>query len=353
MAAARDLLRRAPGRRRRARGRRQAADERAPEDGDLARRSSRTARPRTTSSSRTAPSRAIGAPHGRGADSGRRDDRDRHLAARQRVCLLGRHDPDVRRRRRSRTRSPNGTASASEALDRALAEIRPGVTGKALYDAACDIFEAAGYPTQRTKADGETLASGFFHSLGHGVGLEVHEAPLLGHGRTRAARRRRRPRGRARPLPRGLRRLPARGSRARDRGRRREADRLPVRARRREHDSDQSDRHPASSRSGATRRRREFAAQANAQPEIYDEDFEAFWEREGRERVTWFEPFTKLSSGSGRTRSGSSAASSTSPTTASTGTSRPGAATRIAFHWEGEPAGRPPRDHLRRPARAR
>ena len=38
----------------------------------------------------------------------------------------------------------------------------------------------------------------------------------------------------------------------------------------------------------------EFAAQANAQPEIYDEDFEAFWEREGRERVTWFEPFSEL-----------------------------------------------------------
>src|SRR5262249_12600353 len=38
----------------------------------------------------------------------------------------------------------------------------------------------------------------------------------------------------------------------------------------------------------------EFAARANAQPGIYDEDFEAFWEREGRERVTWFEPFTTL-----------------------------------------------------------
>jgi acetyl-CoA synthetase len=38
----------------------------------------------------------------------------------------------------------------------------------------------------------------------------------------------------------------------------------------------------------------EFAAQANAQPSIYDESFEAFWEREGRERVGWFEPFTKL-----------------------------------------------------------
>src|SRR2546429_6638076 len=38
----------------------------------------------------------------------------------------------------------------------------------------------------------------------------------------------------------------------------------------------------------------EFAAQANAQPEIYDQELEAFWEREGRERVTWFEPFTQV-----------------------------------------------------------
>jgi acetyl-CoA synthetase len=38
----------------------------------------------------------------------------------------------------------------------------------------------------------------------------------------------------------------------------------------------------------------EFAAQANAQAEIYDRDFEEFWETEGRERVTWFEPFDRL-----------------------------------------------------------
>src|ERR671935_259540 len=38
----------------------------------------------------------------------------------------------------------------------------------------------------------------------------------------------------------------------------------------------------------------EFAAQANAQPEIYEREFEEFWETEGRERVTWFEPFQKL-----------------------------------------------------------
>ena len=35
----------------------------------------------------------------------------------------------------------------------------------------------------------------------------------------------------------------------------------------------------------------EFAAQANAQPDIYERDPEEFWSTEGRERVTWFEDF--------------------------------------------------------------
>src|ERR671939_390920 len=38
----------------------------------------------------------------------------------------------------------------------------------------------------------------------------------------------------------------------------------------------------------------DFARQANAKPDIYDRDWEEFWETEGRERLTWFEPFTKL-----------------------------------------------------------
>jgi acetyl-CoA synthetase len=37
----------------------------------------------------------------------------------------------------------------------------------------------------------------------------------------------------------------------------------------------------------------EFAAHANAQPEIYERPFEEFW-REGCERVNWFEPFEGL-----------------------------------------------------------
>jgi len=67
-----------------------------------------------------------------------------------------------------------------EALDRANAEIRPGVAGRAVFDGTCDIFEAAGELTLRTKQPGEPLADGFFHNLGHGVGLEVHEEPGLG-----------------------------------------------------------------------------------------------------------------------------------------------------------------------------
>ena len=67
-----------------------------------------------------------------------------------------------------------------EALDRALADIRAGVTGRAVFDGTCDIFEAAGYTTPRNKEAGKPLEQGFIHSLGHGVGLEVHEEPSLG-----------------------------------------------------------------------------------------------------------------------------------------------------------------------------
>src|SRR2546421_10708384 len=38
----------------------------------------------------------------------------------------------------------------------------------------------------------------------------------------------------------------------------------------------------------------DFAAQANAKPNIYELGFEEFWEREGRERVSWFQDFDEL-----------------------------------------------------------
>jgi Xaa-Pro aminopeptidase len=70
------------------------------------------------------------------------------------------------------------TRLVRQALTEAEAAVRPGITGRELYDATCDLFEAAGWATQRTVA--EAGPDGFQHSLGHGVGLEVHEPPPLG-----------------------------------------------------------------------------------------------------------------------------------------------------------------------------
>jgi Xaa-Pro aminopeptidase len=67
-----------------------------------------------------------------------------------------------------------------EALEAARAAARPGITGRAMYDTAAEVVERAGYPTQRTREPGQRLTRGFYFSLGHGVGLEVHEAPALG-----------------------------------------------------------------------------------------------------------------------------------------------------------------------------
>jgi Xaa-Pro aminopeptidase len=67
-----------------------------------------------------------------------------------------------------------------EALDRSTAEVKPGASGRALFGIACEIFQSAGYKTPLNKEAGEVLEEGFIHSLGHGVGLEVHEQPGLG-----------------------------------------------------------------------------------------------------------------------------------------------------------------------------
>jgi Xaa-Pro aminopeptidase len=67
-----------------------------------------------------------------------------------------------------------------EALELSVSMIRPGVAGFDLHRAVCDFFQEHGFPTQLSKQPGEVLEDGFFHGLGHGVGLEVHEQPWLG-----------------------------------------------------------------------------------------------------------------------------------------------------------------------------
>ncbi|WP_254278848.1 M24 family metallopeptidase [Haloarcula marina] len=62
------------------------------------------------------------------------------------------------------------------AMDAAFDALEPGATGKAVHDAVCDVYEDAGLPTLRSDDRAET---GFIHSTGHGVGLDVHELPRL------------------------------------------------------------------------------------------------------------------------------------------------------------------------------
>jgi Xaa-Pro aminopeptidase len=67
----------------------------------------------------------------------------------------------------------------AEALSSVTGAARPGITGRELHAISCEVFEREGYRTQRT-GPGENPNEGFQFSLGHGVGLEVHEGPTLG-----------------------------------------------------------------------------------------------------------------------------------------------------------------------------
>jgi len=73
-----------------------------------------------------------------------------------------------------------------EALDRSLEATKAGVPGVQVFELVCRFFEEHGQPTVLSKAPGEVLEDGFFHGLGHGIGLQVHEAPTLGRGGTAA-----------------------------------------------------------------------------------------------------------------------------------------------------------------------
>jgi Xaa-Pro aminopeptidase len=69
---------------------------------------------------------------------------------------------------------------AKEALDLAIAAVKPGVKGSDIHRLVCDFFHEHGHKTQLHKDEGEVLVDGYFHATGHGVGLEVHERPGVG-----------------------------------------------------------------------------------------------------------------------------------------------------------------------------
>lgn len=82
-----------------------------------------------------------------------------------RTYLKGTASPEQRR-------LVNTVAKAQKA---AFHELKAGVTGRKVHGAVLDVFAAAGYVTEQV--DG--VWQGFFHGTGHGLGLEVHEAPRV------------------------------------------------------------------------------------------------------------------------------------------------------------------------------
>lgn len=69
-------------------------------------------------------------------------------------------------------------AHCREALDIAFDAIRPGRSD--VFAKVAEFFHDKGYPTKLHHRGPDRMKSGFTHSLGHGVGLEIHEPPLLG-----------------------------------------------------------------------------------------------------------------------------------------------------------------------------
>jgi|APSaa5957512622_1039677.scaffolds.fasta_scaffold44457_1 Xaa-Pro aminopeptidase len=65
--------------------------------------------------------------------------------------------------------------TVAEAQAVALGTIRAGVDGHAVHAGVANHFAEAGYDT----GDRDGRMQGFFHGTGHGVGLEIHEAPSL------------------------------------------------------------------------------------------------------------------------------------------------------------------------------
>ena len=67
-----------------------------------------------------------------------------------------------------------------ESQEAALSMVKAGVSGRDIHTKVAEVLHAAGYKTNvHDQEEGKPLTEGFFHGTGHGVGLEIHEAPRV------------------------------------------------------------------------------------------------------------------------------------------------------------------------------
>ncbi len=94
-----------------------------------------------------------------------RSGQTRYFADMSRTVVRGTPSPELKRLYHT----------VKDAQEAAIAEIRDGADGTKIHQGICDRFEAAGYKTGLVNG----RMQGYFHGTGHGVGLDIHEAPRI------------------------------------------------------------------------------------------------------------------------------------------------------------------------------
>lgn len=97
-----------------------------------------------------------------------RHDTTRYFADFTRTVVRGKASPKLKKL----------YAAVKEGQAIAFRMIRSGIDGKKVHEAILKYFEDLGFKTGPMKG----RMQGFFHSTGHGLGLEIHEPPRIGRG---------------------------------------------------------------------------------------------------------------------------------------------------------------------------
>lgn len=100
-----------------------------------------------------------------------RSSQSRYFADMSRTVIRGRPTPELQRLYQT----------VKDGQEEAITRIRDGADGAKIHQGICERFEAAGYRTGLVNG----RMQGYFHGTGHGVGLDIHEAPRISRTGTR------------------------------------------------------------------------------------------------------------------------------------------------------------------------